>query len=55
MEILLFVLLIFLMLLGFLLYTAVAATFFFTVPLIFKEIRRRHRETGEAPPASPPR
>lgn len=44
MELLIFVPVIFLILLGVLLYTVVAATFFFTVPLIFKEFKRRHRE-----------
>ena len=44
MELFLFVLLIIAMLLGFLLYTAVAATFFFSMPLVFRELRRRLRE-----------
>jgi len=48
MELFLFVLLIIAMLLGFLLYTAVAATFFFTVPLAFRELRRRLREAKPA-------
>ncbi|MEW6752994.1 MAG: hypothetical protein AB1505_18735 [Candidatus Latescibacterota bacterium] len=46
MGVIAFALLIVVMLMGFALYTALAATFFFSVPLVFREIRRRHREAA---------
>ncbi|MFA6108419.1 MAG: hypothetical protein WDA75_06590 [Candidatus Latescibacterota bacterium] len=49
MELFVFVIVVLVMLLGFVLYTALAATFFISVPFVFRYLRRH-----DHPPTPPP-